>query len=224
MDSESEPTHLKTMPLLQAVFAFNDDDLIANRYGQVTLAQKYQLRHYYLKSQNNILWVIGITILGFFLMLPNWQVNDFFVDALILVIILILDGLLIADSIYKRSDKALELLDVSILKVTGTAILSQKSDEPNLMWFFFKPTWYFFMWLTASTTYQLRIGGQRFAITNEAFHAIKNGAPYCVYFARKKTPILSIEPIHHDQSLAYLPNARPTASVLDSPPRKKNLN
>lgn len=220
MESQSEESHLKTMRLLQAVFAFDDNDLVANRYGQITPAQKYQLRDYYLKNQNTLMGLAVITIIGVLLAMSS--------SPLMMVGILlgvgVLDILLIADMLHKRSDRALDLLDDRVLRVSGTAVLSQNTNSPNPILLFFAPFWYFISSLNSGTSYKLRIGGQKFNITSETFHALENGATYCVYYAPKKTPILSIEPLNiTDQSPVYIPNARPQPSYTDYPPQKKKL-
>ncbi len=216
--NDTDSQHIR---LLQAVFSFDDNDLVANRYGKITPAQRYQLRDYYLKRQNDWLWLIIITTLGLWIGLPSLSTHQPLVGILALLIVFGADTLLVADMLYKRSDKALNLLDESLLEVSGTAVLSKDENSANTLLLFLAPTWYVLQSLTSKPQYKIRIGDQRFTVNSEAFQALKNGETYRVYFGRNKTPILSIEPISPAGGLRYLPNARPSMLELDYPTKKK---
>lgn len=219
--AELNESNTKHVRLLQSIFNFDDNDLIANRHGQVTSSQRYQLRDYYLKSQNDGLWLFIITVVGLWIGTSAISASQPFMGILTLLAVFIADTLLVADMLYKRSDKALNLLDETLLEVSGVAVLSTDRSNSNWLLLLFAPALYILQTLTSTNQYKIRIGGQRFTITSEAFHALQNGETYRVYFVRKKTPILSIEPISPEGRLQYLPHAKPTALQLDYLPRKK---
>lgn len=153
---------------LWSAFGFSEDDLVANRSGQMT---KEQRRKLFKQLHNTVLIFIGLILLILFVFSLGQAPTD---DQRCF------KGILIAVVSYLGVHTALNLLiDIyreSVDKVCGFVALDAHAQYRSFR-----------------VQYQLRVREVYFALNKAQFLAIRNGELYCIYYAPKSRCILSME-------------------------------
>lgn len=226
-------SYLESMPLLQSVFVFDNNDLIANRYGQFSDIQKLQLQRLTRRDQLSNWLLMGILSLAGYAIIANLYLisseETFYFNIVLLVLffaLIILDVLFIWFNLYYQSNGQMVRPDALAEKVSGIAVLSTNQPDKGLI--LLSPYLYLASLSNAKNSHKFRIDNQKFSISSEAFHALENGAAYCVYYTKMSESqlktILSIEPLNKiDQSPVYVPNVKQQMLSVDYPPQKKKL-
>lgn len=219
MEPKSEVSNLKSMPLLQAVFHFTDNDLIANRYGQLTNSQTNRL-HKVSRQQGvgyAILLTLGVGLVyGFSLMRNNSDEYSMIIMSIIMISMMLV--FLIAYWLVLRSNYWVNRINKRpVQRVTGVAVLSSHTVATPLGSRFFLVNY--------DTTHILRIDDKKFFISSDMFNALENGAAYCVYYVNtNKSGIVAVEPISsEDYSLIYEPTPHAELTEADGLLKKKKF-
>lgn len=150
-------------------FAFDEDDLEANRLGYLSQDQFIRLK----KSQNRTLLTLAIISFVTLILFPvffAWSLNVA-IAVLALVAALGVVGFVYALNMHNlRKD----LRENEVRVAEGRIELSDKHEQNGIKYF-------------------LRVDKQRFLIKKEKYFALKNGDPYRIYYTPRTKRIVAVE-------------------------------
>lgn len=154
---------------LMIAFAFDEDDLEANRSGYLSQDQFIRLK----KSQNGTLLTLAIVSFVTLILFPvffAWSLNVA-IALLALVAALGIVGFVYALNIHNLRN---DLRENEVCSAEGRIEISDKHEQNGIKYF-------------------LRVDKRRFSIKKEKYFALKNGDPYRIYYTPHTKRITSVE-------------------------------
>lgn len=171
-----ETHHIESIPRLQSAFGFDDEDLLANRYGEMTFVQQERWRKYYYANivrSGGIVLSIGAGCGGFLYIFVYSQKTLFIFILLWLLAILLIK---LASDFWKTYKPVQSILirDDIVKDIAGKVFLQAKGKK----------------------LYTLSIGPYQFIINQVQHHVLYDHYAYRIYFISENF-ILSVEPTKH---------------------------